>query len=103
MAMEMKAGASLNGLDPIVYMYGIPVIDAIHRVVIGRDAIITAGTDGQHMAGSLHYRGRALDVRTRDLTPAKKQELRDALARGLGPGWDVIVEPTHIHIEYDPK
>ena len=103
MTMELKAGASLNGLDPIVYMYGIPVIDAIHRAVIGRDAIITAGTDGQHMAGSLHYRGRALDVRTRDLTPAQTQKLRDALARGLGPGWDVIVEPTHIHIEYDPK
>ena len=98
MAMELKPGASLNGLDPIVYLYALPAIDAIHRVVVGRDAIITAGTDGTHMQGS-----RARHVRTRDRTAARKQELRDALARGLGPGWDVVSEPTHIHIEYDPK
>ena len=103
MTMELKAGASLNGLDPIVYLYGLPIIDAIHRVVVGRDAIITAGTDGQHMPGSLHYRGRALDLRTHDLTPSKREELRDALARGLGPGWDVVLEATHLHVEYDPR
>lgn len=103
MAMELKTGVSLNGLDPIVYMYGIPVIDAIHRVIVGRDAIITAGTDGQHMTGSLHYRGRALDLRTHDIAPAKRLELRDALSRGLGPGWDVVLESTHLHVEYDPK
>lgn len=103
MALELKPGASLNGLDPIVYLYGLPIIDAIHRVVAGRDAIITAGTDGKHMVGSLHYRGRAVDLRTHDLTPAKRTELRDALARGLGRGWDVVIEPTHIHVEYDPK
>lgn len=100
--MTLKEGVSLNGLDPIVY-YHLTAIDAIHRVVVHRDAIITSGTEGKHMQGSLHYRGRALDLRTRDLSPSKREELRDALERGLGPGWDVILESTHIHVEWDPK
>lgn len=74
---------------------------------------ITSMQDGRHSANSLHYRDgicRAFDVRTRDEAPGYaqwsddlKRELADAIRNALGRDYDVVVERTHIHIEYDPK
>lgn len=73
------------------------------------DLVITAGTDGKHMATSKHYLGDALDVRTNNF-PSKsaKQQFAVALQRELGSDYDVIFEAAdtpneHIHVEYDPK
>lgn len=71
-------------------------------------AYITSGRDGLHKAGSLHYVGRAIDLRTRDLTDAEGDALVTALRWRLPRQYDVVDERTkagapHIHVEYDPK
>ena len=49
---------------------GLPLIDAAyHDMAIDFECVVTSANDGRHMAGSLHYAGRAVDLRTRDLHP----------------------------------
>ena len=70
---------------------------------LGYVPVITSKEDGTHMPGSLHYKKRAFDWRTRDVPPAERPPLRDVLQRSLGPDWDVVLEKDHLHTEYDPK
>lgn len=66
-----------------------------------RELVITSANDGTHKDGSLHYEGQALDLRSRNLTDQVKA--RDMLQDELGDDYDVILELTHIHVEFDPK
>lgn len=81
----------------------LPGIDAAHKDVVGREAIVTSGTDGTHGHDSLHYVGLAIDIRTRDLTSQQVEWLATKLRALLGAAFDVVVEKDHIHIEYDPE
>lgn len=65
--------------------------------------VITSLSDGTHKQGSLHYRGYAADLRTRDIPPQNVPTLVRDLRRSLGTDFDVVVEGDHIHIEYDPQ
>jgi hypothetical protein len=66
--------------------------------------VITSGTDGTHRANSLHYSGDALDFRRWDSDRAGvTQAVLTGLRYYLGDGYDVILEPDHFHIEYDPN
>lgn len=90
--MNLKPGASLVGAKP-------ELLDGLSRLDYlwsshGLTLTVTAGTDGKHMEGSLHYKGLAADLRF---------PLRDEIKAALGQGWDVVWELDHIHIEYDPK
>jgi len=76
-------------------------IDEVHQNIVGREAIITSGRDGRHMANSRHYSGLAIDLRTRDIL-FKAEELVEALKNKLGNNYDIILEYDHIHLEYDP-
>ena len=51
------------------------------------------------MNGSLHYQGKAFDLRTWHVIEEVAKQLRTY----LGKDYDVIVEKDHIHVEYDPK
>jgi hypothetical protein len=62
----------------------------------GEDTFITAKRDGNHMAGSLHYRGDAFDIR-------KGKMSKSDIINCVGPGFDIVEHETHFHIEYDPK
>ena len=66
----------------------------------GEDLYITSKRDGIHSLGSLHYEGLALDF----LYP--KKEIADFISKirsAAGPGFDVVAEGDHYHIEFDPK
>lgn len=83
----------------------------------GRDGLtVTAGLNGCHSPGSVHYYGFAVDLRTRTMTDAEhraagierpdrawdRPEIHDVaveLQRALGDGYRVAVEATHIHVE----
>lgn len=84
-------------------------IEKVSTVVAGRSAVVTSVRDGKHMKGSLHYKGKAIDLRTRDPKREAKAKLTEELQRRLGKDYDVIFEPTkgerteRIHLEYDPK
>lgn len=64
--------------------------------------VVTSARDGEHMEGSLHYEGRAIDLRHRQMPDGAKRLICDELIATLGSDWDVVLEDTHIHIEYDP-
>ena len=69
----------------------------------GVEAVCTALLDGKHITGSKHYIGDAFDLRNRDVPEGQRQAFRDDLALRLGPDYDVVLEATHFHVEYDPK
>ena len=71
----------------------------------GAGLVITSfsETTTEHSLTSLHYSGNAFDMRTRFWQPAEIKQVRDEIAARLGIHFDVIIEKTHIHIEYQPK
>ena len=65
--------------------------------------MITSAMDGTHSEKSLHYKGLALDFRIKHLSrPDDAGRITANLRRDLGDNYDVVLEKTHIHIEYDP-
>lgn len=84
----------------------------------GSEAIITAGSenDQNHSRKSLHYAdpGQAADLRIWAIARVPEPpEQRDALRKAadqycddlnIPRNWiDIILKPSHIHIEYQPK
>ncbi len=61
--MRLKDGVSINGIKPPIIAVLAPAALIWERH--GQELVVTAGTDGKHMKGSLHYVGLALDFRTR--------------------------------------
>jgi hypothetical protein len=70
--------------------------------------VITSGNDSAHSAGSLHFKGRALDFRGKNITDAQGRALEAAVRSIIGGAYDVIFEikpnpaSDHLHVEYDP-
>jgi hypothetical protein len=67
---------------------------------------ITSANDSGHMIGSRHYDGRGLDFRTHVIPHMRRQEVREAIARALGPQFTVILEDfggpnEHLHIQFN--
>lgn len=94
------------GVNPIfdkIVTDKLGMFDKISQSVCGREAIITSGNDGQHMKGSIHYKAKAIDLRTRDMSEHQKDHMVTRLKTELGDDWDVIKEKSHIHLEFDPK
>ena len=77
------------------------LIDKIFLTHGGVEAVLTSTNSGDHSRGSYHYRNLAIDLRLPPTHTIKGvvQVLKD----GLGDDYDVILEKTHIHVEYDPK
>ena len=61
--------------------------------------IITSTYEGNHSERSLHYANQAYDVRLPD---DSKLRIFAKLKEQCGPDFDVVMERTHYHIEYDP-
>jgi hypothetical protein len=67
-------------------------------------AVITSGRDGTHMQTSKHYSGEALDFRRWQSDGiGRTTDIVEELRRELGDDYDVVLEATHIHVEYDPR
>ena len=64
------------------------------------DIFVTSIREGTHLPHSMHYCGRAIDVRP----PPKAFLTNDycsLIAEAMGPGWKVIDETTHLHCQLD--
>jgi hypothetical protein len=70
---------------------------------LGLTLVVTSGTDGKHMKGSKHYTGEALDIRRSNIASERVSMVCELLRARLGKNYDVVLERTHIHVEYDPK
>lgn len=95
--MTIKPGVSITGIAPEAVL-GLLVVATVFEQW-GAHLTVTAVTDGKHMEGSLHYRGRAFDLRL----PEQKDLIVRELQSALGKQWDVVLEKDHIHVEFDPK
>ena len=95
--LKFKDGVVWKDMHPRIEA-ALPILDEIYQDV-KTECVVTSGRDGKHMEGSLHYEGKALDIRTYNVLEALVKEIKDS----LGVGYDVILEKDHIHIEWDPK
>ena len=69
----------------------------------GQNVTVTSARGGQHSLRSLHYAGHAVDLRHHDLNEQQKERVFNTLPGVLGKNFDVILEDTHFHIEYQPE
>ena len=101
--MKIKANVNLVGATfEIGYACGVAAV--LYRERFGKELVVTSVKDGQHMTGSLHYVGRAADLRTHDIGTNDQATFKQMLINELNPhGFDVVLESDHIHIEFDPK
>jgi len=98
----LKPGVDLRPLVPqmaIAYTIGCQV----YREQANQVCTITSGAEGEHKVNSLHPLGKALDFRIRTLTVVQQQTILLALRSALGAQFDVVLEPTHLHVEFQPK
>jgi hypothetical protein len=98
--MKLKHGVKLTGVRPELII-GLRVADGVWRD-FGQELVVTSLLDGHHSSRSLHYAGFAADLRTRYFEADKKREVSDALEDALPDDFDVVLEGTHIHLEYQP-
>jgi hypothetical protein len=101
--MRFKAGVRIRGIAPEMAMAAL-AIDTLW-VEKGWDLVVTSGIEGEHGADSLHYVGRALDLRTKaaGITQDEARALAAEIRKRLTEEFDVVVEKDHIHVEFDPK
>lgn len=107
MMINLKDGVTVGGVKPEAVL-AMMVVAGVYQNM-GHKHTITSVTDGKHKTGSLHYSGFAFDNRTwaddsgTQLPDADKEKLAQAIRKALGSEFDVVVEKTHIHVEFDPK
>ena len=105
--MKLKPTVKLTDLAPQMALAAL-IVDSIYRER-GVECVITSANDSKHGANSWHYKGRALDFRTKqDALNGLENELRNVVKDRLGPDFDVVIEAVgtdneHLHVEYDPK
>jgi len=96
--MLIKVGVDISRLRPEIRKK-LSNIASIMWACDSQELVITSTYEGNHSEGSLHYAHLAIDIRRDQATTYSFPEIK----RSLGKDYDVILEPDHIHIEYDPK
>lgn len=100
--ITLKQGVRIDKLQPQIVLGLITLNDIWERYGYG-PCTVTSCCDGDHQPNSLHYVGRAVDIRTRYLHPDDQKYIVSQIKSALGDNFDVVLEDDHIHLEYDPK
>jgi hypothetical protein len=104
--LTTKPGVRFAVITPaLLHMLG--VLERLSHMLLGLPAeglVITAGSDGTHMAGSKHYTGEAIDVRSKTLSAVAKHALVKGLRDELGERFTVLLEDEgrpneHVHCQ----
>ena len=101
--MQIKPGVKLGGVCPEMALACL-VIETTLRDYGA--VVLTSALDGEHSDGSLHYRGRAVDIRSKHIAAHHKDIVLAALRRNLGMEFDVLLEGRgteneHFHCEWE--
>lgn len=99
--MRLKKGVVMQGLQECMR----PVLIAAEKIwnSYGKELVITETLGSIHSAGSWHYYGKALDLRTRYFSNGQCTLIVEELKKVLGYDYDVVMHGTHMHVEHDPK
>ncbi len=99
-SVKIKKGVKSEGTQPEI----LSAIEKANKVYsdLGSELVITSLGEGKHKKGSLHPKGMAVDLRTRDLSKANQKAAVVRLKETLGSDYDVVLEKNHIHVEFDP-
>jgi hypothetical protein len=65
------------------------------------DLTVTSVVDGTHGPKSYHRFGMAFDFRTLGIPKASLNGIVGLFKQSM-PGWDIIIEKDHGHVEFDP-
>lgn len=98
--MKLEPGVRIHGIKPEIVL-ALAILNDLWP--LGNVMEVTSLVDGRHSRGSLHYVGFAFDLRTRDLEPEELAVIASEAKDRLGQDFDVVVEKTHLHIEFQPK
>lgn len=99
--ISIKDGVNISGIRPEMSV-ALQIV-AYVLTTNGYSTIVTSVMDGKHGRGSLHYVGCAMDIRTRHIPEGQQDALVLVMRESLGAQFDVVLEDTHIHIEFQPK
>lgn len=101
--MIIKKNASIAGCRSEILIAAITIIEPLY-LEFGHPCVITSGTEHyEHSAErSAHYRGDALDLRTRFFSDSEKNLFAQALKKRLGSDFVVVLERTHLHVHWSP-
>lgn len=113
--LTTKPGVRFAVITPAL-LYMLATVERLSRTVFGlpdEGLVISSGSDSTHMAGSKHYTGEAIDLRSKTLGPLKGT-LVATLRAELGPQFTVLLEhegrpQEHVHIQlrkgrrFDPE
>ena len=102
MHLRFKPGVKLFGIQPEVVLAA-TVVASVYSEFDNAECVITSITDGDHGNNSLHYKGFAIDFRTRHIPMGMLDTLRSRVQACLGDDFDIVLERTHLHVEYDSK
>ena len=85
-------------------------VEAAFQEVMGPDFVVTLTDNLNARAGlSLHPNANAWDFRHGVhwdpplMSREEAHRIKDGIVRRLGADFDVVVEATHLHVEFDPK
>ena len=98
--MRLKDDVRVRGISPEAIV-ALIVIQELYAAR-GYECMVTSITDGDHMSGSHHHTGNAIDFRTVHVSRSGVEIIADE-ARVRLPGYDIVIEGDHLHVEYDPK
>jgi hypothetical protein len=98
---KLKQGVRLKGLKPEMF-FADSVVERAYEEAGATELVITSGVDGKHGENSLHYKGLALDYRRWSLGD-DAPEVVAKIKNRLKDQFDVVLEKTHLHVEFDPK
>lgn len=100
--VSFKQGVTVDKVNIVVFF--ILSVAATAYFEFGLPNLVaTSISDGVHKPGSKHYEGMAVDIRIWGISTIKLKKLVARIQAKLGQEYDVVLEATHIHIEYDPK
>ena len=97
--MLIKAGVDISRLNKQIRLT-LKTVASIYESLDKTELVVTSTYEGTHHSSSLHYCNDAYDVR---LPLSDTHKILRAIAGALGPDYDVLLELTHMHIEYDKK
>jgi hypothetical protein len=112
MSIDFKTGVVWAGMHVSMWSARVVAEQCNRDLFHARPLVVTEALAPR--TSGLHPDGRAMDLRTKDLSVGDQRRFAEALASRLGPDYDVVLEGpaawhdkyrdrvAHIHVEYDP-